>query len=113
MAELKFEKDLERLEGIVQALEDGGLPLDDALKRFEEGIRLAKRCERALQDAEKKIELLTKNADGEFEAQPFGNAEAENADEPVAKKTSARKKSATHEAKPDEGEDDEDGGLLF
>ncbi len=113
MAEPKFEKDLERLEGIVQALEDGGLPLDDALKRFEEGIRLAKRCERALQDAEKKIELLTKNADGDLEAQPFDDAETENADEPVAKKTSARKKSATHESKPDESEDDEDGGLLF
>ena len=57
MAEAKFEKDLERLESIVSALEEGGLPLDDALKRFEEGIKLAQRCERALTDAEKKIEI--------------------------------------------------------
>lgn len=75
-----FEKDLERLEGIVEALEEGGLSLDDALKRFEEGIKLAKRCEKALTDAEKKIEQLTKNAEGELEAQPFQPEEM--ADEP-------------------------------
>jgi len=71
MAEPKFEKDLEKLEEIVAALEEGELPLDDALKRFEEGIKLAKRCEKALADAEKKIEILTKNAEGDLEAHPF------------------------------------------
>lgn len=71
MAEPKFEKDLEKLEEIVAALEEGDLPLDEALKRFEEGIKLAKRCEKALCEAEKRIELLTKNADGQLEAQPF------------------------------------------
>ncbi len=71
-----FEKDLEKLEGIVEALEEGGLSLDEALKRFEEGIKLAKRCEKALTDAEKKIEQLTKNAEGELEAQPFEPADA-------------------------------------
>jgi hypothetical protein len=49
--------------------------LDDALKRFEEGIKLAKRCEKALTDAEKKIEILTKTADGKLEAQPFAGDE--------------------------------------
>lgn len=78
MAEPKFEKDLERLETIVGALEEGGLTLDDALKRFEEGIKLAQRCEKALTDAEKKIEVLVKNADGNIEAQPFGEAPAES-----------------------------------
>ncbi len=43
MAEPKFEKDLEKLEGIVEALEEGGLPLDQSLKKFEEGIKLAQR----------------------------------------------------------------------
>ena len=69
--EATFEKDLEALEGIVSALEEGGLSLDDALKQFEAGITLARRCEKALCDAEKKIEVLVKNADGELEAQPF------------------------------------------
>lgn len=80
MAEPKFEKDLERLEAIVQALEQGGLSLDDSLKKFEEGIKLAKRCEKALSQAEKRIEILTKNAEGELEAQPFASDAAEAED---------------------------------
>lgn len=77
MPEPKFEKDLEKLEEIVAALEEGELPLDEALKRFEEGIKLAKRCEKALADAEKKIEILTKNAEGKLEAEPFDEEDAE------------------------------------
>ncbi len=66
-----FEQDLEALEGIVGALEEGGLSLDDALKQFESGITLARRCEKALSEAEKKIEILVKNADGDLEPQAF------------------------------------------
>ena len=66
-----FEQDLESLEAIVGALEEGGLSLDDALKQFESGITLARRCEKALSEAEKKIEILVKNADGYLEPQPF------------------------------------------
>lgn len=74
MAEPKFEKDLDRLEKIVESLEGGGLALDDSLKKFEEGIKLSRRCEQALSAAEKKIEVLTKNAQGQVEAKPFGDA---------------------------------------
>jgi len=83
MAEPKFEKDLEKLEKIVESLEDGELSLDESLKRFEEGVTLAKRCEKALAAAEKRIEILTKNTEGELEAQPFGEnaSEAAPADE--------------------------------
>ena len=56
---------------IVEALEEGDLSLDDSLKKFEEGVKLAKRCEKALATAEKKIEILTKNAEGDYEAEPF------------------------------------------
>lgn len=84
--EASFEKDLEQLEGIVAALEEGGLSLDDSLKRFEEGIRLARTCEKALGEAEKKIEILTKNAQGELEAQPFGEDEEEEEATPEAEK---------------------------
>ncbi|MCC6698514.1 MAG: exodeoxyribonuclease VII small subunit [Candidatus Hydrogenedentes bacterium] len=104
MAEPKFEKDLEKLEEIVGALEEGELSLDEALKRFEEGIKLAKRCEKALSEAEKKIEILTRNADGELEAQPFGE-DGEEEDASPAK--NAGKKAAKE--KEDEGEDE----LLF
>ena len=76
MAEPKFEKDLEKLENIVESLEEGGLPLDASIKKFEEGINLAKRCEKALSSAEKKIEVLTKNAAGEVATKAFTSDDA-------------------------------------
>lgn len=102
--EASFEKDLEELERIVEALEEGGLPLDDSLKRFEQGIKLVRRCEGALGAAEKRIEILTKNANGEVEAKPFGEGEAEEA--------------VTGNTPPSAGEDiseepEEEGELLF
>lgn len=108
MAESKFEKDLERLEQVVEALEAGGLTLDESLKRFEEGVKLARRCEKALTDAERRIEILTKNARGEINAEPFGDEadEAEDAEEtPDAAPEAAAPEAAA--------EDDEEGNLLF
>lgn len=66
-----FEKDIEKLESVVASLEEGGLSLEAALKHFEDGIKLAQRCEKALTEAEKRIEILTKNAQGELEPKPF------------------------------------------
>lgn len=76
-----FEKDLEALEKIVEALEEGGLSLDDSLKQFESGIKLYRRCEGALSDAEKKIEILTQDAAGEVQTKPFGEEAAEEEEE--------------------------------
>ncbi|HOZ47933.1 MAG TPA: exodeoxyribonuclease VII small subunit [Candidatus Hydrogenedentes bacterium] len=99
-----FEKDLERLEETVAALEEGGLSLDESLKRFEEGITLARRCEKALTEAEKKIEILLKNAEGQLTPEPFGEVPSNGA-------------AAEAPAEPAEGrradEDDENGDLLF
>lgn len=116
-----FEKDLEKLEEIVQALEEGGLSLDESLKRFEEGIRLSKRCEKALTEAEKKIEMLTKNAEGELEAEPFdettvveGGAEkASSSETGEAAPTDAAGNWEPESPEAAEDEYDEDGGLLF
>ena len=116
MAESKFEKDLEKLEQTVEALETGGLSLDESLKRFEEGIRLARRCEKALAEAEQKIEILTRNAKGELTAEPFGEDPAPDSDaEPVAEKTRAKPPSENREGeRPREpGEETEERGLLF
>lgn len=96
--EATFEKDLEALEGIVAALEEGGLSLDDALKQFESGITLARRCEKALSNAEKKIEVLLKNAEGELEAQPFD--ESDPPDPPRAASGKSAAKSAPAQASP-------------
>lgn len=59
-----FEESMLRLEQIVRQLEQGDVPLEDALKLFEEGTKLAKNCDGMLNKAEKKVVQLTKNADG-------------------------------------------------
>jgi exodeoxyribonuclease VII small subunit len=60
-----FEKALARLEDIVDRLESGDVPLADAVKLFEEGIALRKRCLELLTEAEQKVRFLTAAADGE------------------------------------------------
>jgi exodeoxyribonuclease VII small subunit len=64
MSDIKFEDALERLELIVDQLEAGNLPLEDSLKVFEEGVGLARRCAKYLDEAEKRIEVLTRDANG-------------------------------------------------
>lgn len=71
MAEIKFEDALKRLEEIVDTLEKGGLPLERSLKIFEEGVRLSRLCNKMLDKAEKKVEILMRNDSGELEAKPF------------------------------------------
>ena len=100
MAEQKFEKDLERLEQIVEALEGGGLSLDDALRRFEEGIKLARRCEKTLTEAERKIEILTKNAQGEIVAEPLGDDEDEDTDTLADEETTTATREAPSKKAP-------------
>jgi len=93
--EATFENDLESLEAIVAALEAGGLSLDDALKQFESGIKLARRCEKALSEAEKKIEILTRNAEGELEAEPFDESDPPEAPAPAKSAPPAKPAGAT------------------
>ena len=69
--ELKFEKALERLEKIVEELETGNIPLDEALKKYEEGVRLSRACSEKLAQAEKKIQILAKTLDGSLKREPF------------------------------------------
>lgn len=71
MAEIKFEDSLKRLEKIVEDLEKGDLSLDEALKKYQEGIELARTCSLRLENAKKKIDVLAKNKKGEFELKPF------------------------------------------
>ncbi len=64
MTDIKFEDALERLELIVDQLESGNLALEESLKVFEEGVGLARRCAKYLDDAEKRIEILTRDENG-------------------------------------------------
>lgn len=61
---VKLEKTLADLETLVNELESGDLPLDQAMKKFEQGIKLTSNCQRALKDAEQKVEILLKSAGG-------------------------------------------------
>jgi exodeoxyribonuclease VII small subunit len=70
MAEQNFEKSINELEKIVSKLESGDLSLDEMLKLFEEGVGISKKCSKILDDAEKKINQITKK-DGEFTKKEF------------------------------------------
>ncbi len=65
-----FEDALKRLEEIVQRMESGDLALEDSLGLFEEGVRLTRVCSQRLDEAEKKIELLTRDEKGGVKAEP-------------------------------------------
>ena len=60
-----LEKSLADLEDLVEELESGDLPLEKAMKKFEEGIKLTRGCQTALKEAEQKVEILLKSAGGE------------------------------------------------
>jgi exodeoxyribonuclease VII small subunit len=64
----KLEETLEDLEQLVARLEEGEMPLNQAVKEFERGIKLTRQCQSVLKDAEQKIEILLANAD---EPEPF------------------------------------------
>jgi exodeoxyribonuclease VII small subunit len=65
-----LEKSLEELEALVTRLEAGDLPLEQALKEFEHGVKLTRRCQAALQEAEQKVEILLKKT-ATAEPSPF------------------------------------------
>jgi exodeoxyribonuclease VII small subunit len=66
-----FEQSLGRLEEVVRKLEGANLPLDDAMKLFEEGMQLSRDCQKQLEQAEARVEILLKKAGGEMVAEPF------------------------------------------
>jgi len=64
--EVTFEKSLNRLEEIVETLESGDVPLSDAVKLYEEGIKLSKDCLKQLNDVEVKLKKISSELDGSF-----------------------------------------------
>ena len=69
--ELNFEDTMQELEAIVKELENGELNLDDSIKKFEYGMELSKNASKYLEEAEKKITILTQNSEGKLEEQQF------------------------------------------
>ncbi|HYL92296.1 MAG TPA: exodeoxyribonuclease VII small subunit [Alphaproteobacteria bacterium] len=66
----QFEDSLQRLEKIVDQLEKGNVPLEQALKLFEEGVQLSSSCRKELEEAEGKVEILLKQ-NGKLQAAPY------------------------------------------
>nr|MBP7734661.1 exodeoxyribonuclease VII small subunit [Spirochaetota bacterium] len=82
---IDFEKALQKLEEIAVKLEDGDLGLDESISQFEKGMKLAKFCRQKLDEAERKIEILQKGADGQVSAKEVdvddASGEIENEDD--------------------------------
>ena len=78
MSEQSFEKALQELEGIVEKLEKGGLPLNQSLSLFEKGVKLAKFLREELEKAEKKVDILLKDEEGKVKEKSFDIEEAES-----------------------------------
>jgi exodeoxyribonuclease VII small subunit len=78
----EFEQALAELEGLVERLERGDLPLDEALKAFERGVTLTRQCQTSLQAAQQKVEILLKRS-GQAQVAPFEDADDEAAAGPT------------------------------
>ena len=89
MAEIKFEDALKKLEKIVSDLEDGEIPLDQSMEKYEEGIALSRMCMKKLEAAKKRVEILLKNEDGSVELRPFDEKMA--SDEPAPSETKKKR----------------------
>jgi exodeoxyribonuclease VII small subunit len=73
--EITFESSLKELERIVEELEAGDLPLERSLELFEQGVKLSRECQKRLDEAERKVEILLKGADGSYSRTRFDEPE--------------------------------------
>jgi len=77
MAKKTIEQAMKQLEQIVQDLESGDMPLEKAIKTFEEGVQLSKFCSQKLDETEKRITILMQNSDGKIAEVPFSDEKNE------------------------------------
>lgn len=75
-----FEQSLGELEALVAKLEQGDVPLEEALKTFERGVALTRQCQQALRTAQQKVEVLL-SRNGEETIEPFSDVEDEDDDD--------------------------------
>ncbi|MDR2560451.1 MAG: exodeoxyribonuclease VII small subunit [Holophagales bacterium] len=68
---LSFDKGLDKLEALVQKLEGGGLGLEDALKCYEDGVKLSESLQLQLTEAQRRVEVLRQGLGGEYSAEPL------------------------------------------
>ncbi|MAS95263.1 MAG: exodeoxyribonuclease VII small subunit [Verrucomicrobiales bacterium] len=82
-SDLAFEEALSQLESLVQEMESDQVPLEELIENYEKGSRLYQVCEKRLDEAQGRIEIIRKNRNGETVLEPFGEeaAESENSSE--------------------------------
>jgi len=90
--ELKFEKALAELRGIVDKLEAGDLELDESLKLFERGVKLIQSCSKRLEDAQRRVEVATKTKDGKRVLKELPEGEAISEDDEIDETTEEEEK---------------------
>jgi exodeoxyribonuclease VII small subunit len=73
--EQSFESSIKELERIVEQLEAGDIPLERSLELFEQGVRISRECQRRLDEAERKVEILLKAGDGSTTRDKFEELE--------------------------------------
>ena len=76
-----FETSLEELERIVRELERGDLPLEKSLELFEQGVKLSRACQERLSEAERRIEILTRDSQGRATVGAFESEDESSADD--------------------------------
>lgn len=75
-----FESMMERLQSLVDRLEEGNMPLEDSIRAYEEGMALVKNCAVVLNQAEARIQKLTRDAVGKPVTEPLGGGDEEAGD---------------------------------
>lgn len=71
MKDINFEEAMTRLEGDVKRLESGNMTLDESIAAFEEAVKLIRVCNERLENAERRVRILTESADGSITDMPF------------------------------------------
>ncbi len=71
MKNMNFEEAIKKLEAEVKKLESGNMTLDESIDAFEEAIKLVKICNERLENAERRVRILTENSDGTVSDMPF------------------------------------------
>src|ERR1700730_13027597 len=90
----KFEEELKDLEEIVGKIDSGELTLEDSIVAFERGVALVRSLNQKIDEIEKKVEVLSRNSQGDLRTAPYEGLEGESPSPPPRRDSSARDKSA-------------------
>jgi len=103
----KFEEELKDLEEIVGKIDSGELSLEDSIGAFERGVALVRSLNQKLDEIEKKVEVLSRNYQGDLRTAPFEGLEEGNSSPPAARRESSSAPSASPKSatKPDDDDD--------